>query len=240
MSNLLVEIGNTALKAAWSEGSTLGKTIRYQGEKLHGFLLKTLIGEEHPKVIVLSSVRDLPEEDIREIESKCDRLVLLDSAHTSILRAYSLPEYLSPDRAASIIAARKLFKDKKFILFDIGTTLSADFIDADGSYLGGNISLGCRTRFKALNRYARALPLVNTPKEKPDSPGHSLAASIEAGVVGGIMFEIDGYMASAPGSIAVFTGGDAEYFAALTAKSVFVVPNMVLMGLSEISLDYDN
>ena len=28
MPNLLVEIGNTALKAAWSDGMTLGKTFR--------------------------------------------------------------------------------------------------------------------------------------------------------------------------------------------------------------------
>ena len=33
MANLLVEVGNTALKAAWSEGTVLGKTFRYQGEK---------------------------------------------------------------------------------------------------------------------------------------------------------------------------------------------------------------
>ena len=38
MSNLLVEIGNTALKAAWSEGMTLGKTFRYQGEKMFEFI----------------------------------------------------------------------------------------------------------------------------------------------------------------------------------------------------------
>ena len=39
MSNLLVEIGNTALKAAWSEKMTLGKTFRYQGEKVIEFIL---------------------------------------------------------------------------------------------------------------------------------------------------------------------------------------------------------
>ena len=39
MANLLVEIGNTALKAAWAEGTTLGKTFRYQGEKFMDFIL---------------------------------------------------------------------------------------------------------------------------------------------------------------------------------------------------------
>jgi len=238
MANLLIEIGNTALKAAWSEGKTLGKTVRYQGEKLHGFLLKTLLAKEKPDVLVLASVRDIPEEDIREIEARCGQLVLIDKNHPAILRAYGLPEYLSPSRAASIIAARELFAGKPCLVFDFGTVMSIDSVAADGHYEGGNVSLGCRTRFKALNRYARALPLVNTPKD-PAKVGTSIASSIEAGVVSGIMFEVDGYIGSAPDSVVVFTGGDANYFAKQTKNSIFVVSNLVLMGLATISEDYE-
>ena len=36
--NLIVEIGNTALKAAWTEDKTLGKTFRYQGERKMDFI----------------------------------------------------------------------------------------------------------------------------------------------------------------------------------------------------------
>ena len=114
MANLLIEIGNTALKAAWAEGRTLGKTVRYQGERLHGFLLGTLLAKEKPDVLVLASVRDIPEEDIREIRERCGQLVLIDRSHPAILRAYGLPEYLSPSRAASIIAARELFSPAWF------------------------------------------------------------------------------------------------------------------------------
>ena len=39
MANLVIEIGNTALKAAWAEGKTLGKTFRYQGEKFMEYIL---------------------------------------------------------------------------------------------------------------------------------------------------------------------------------------------------------
>ena len=55
MSNLLVEIGNTALKAAWSDRMTLGKTFRYQGEKYMDFIL-SLTRREKPAVMVVSSV----------------------------------------------------------------------------------------------------------------------------------------------------------------------------------------
>ena len=238
MANLLIEIGNTALKAAWAEGKTLGKTVRYQGEKLHGFLVGTLLAKEKPDVLVLASVRDIPDEDIREIRERCGQLVLIDRNHPAILRAYGLPEYLSPSRAASIIAARELFKGKPCLVFDFGTVLSIDSISADGAYQGGNLSLGCRTRFKALNRYSRALPLVDTPSDPP-AIGTSETSGIEAGVISGIVFEVDGYIAGAPGSVVVFTGGDASYFAKQTKNSIFVVSNLVLMGLATISEDYD-
>lgn len=239
MANLLIEIGNTALKAAWAEGKTLGKTVRYQGEKLHGFLIGTLLAKEKPDVLVLASVRDIPEEDIREIRERCGQLVLIDRNHPAILRAYGLPEYLSPSRAASIIAARELFKGKPCLVFDFGTVLSIDSLAADGTYEGGNLSLGCRTRFKALNRYSRALPLVDTPLDPP-AIGTSETSGIEAGVISGIVFEVNGYIAGAPGSVVVFTGGDASYFARQTKNSIFVVSNLVLMGLAAITEDYES
>ena len=31
--NLLIDVGYTAIKAAWADGITLGKTFRYQGER---------------------------------------------------------------------------------------------------------------------------------------------------------------------------------------------------------------
>ena len=89
-------------------------------------------------------------------------------------------------------------------------SLTIDYLDKDGLYTGGNISLGCRTRFKALNRYSRALPLVNTP-ENCAVVGQSEQASIESGVVSGIQFEIEGYLALHPENVVVFTGGDANY-----------------------------
>ena len=52
MANLLIEIGNTALKAAWSDGMTLGKTFRYQGEKCLDFILSLTHRE---KAMVLSN-----------------------------------------------------------------------------------------------------------------------------------------------------------------------------------------
>lgn len=237
MSNLLIEMGNTALKAVWAEGDTLGKTIRYQGEKTIEFI-QHITEKEKPNVMVLASVRDISSQDEDVLRTLCRELVLIDKKHPSILRAYGLPEYLSPDRAAGVIAVRKIFAGRECIVFDFGTILSIDFISEDGSYLGGNVSLGCRTRFKAINRYSKNLPLVNTPKELT-SIGSTLVSSVEAGVMLGIKFEVDAYIASRPESVVIYTGGDANLFVRYTRNSAFVVNNLVLMGLAVISLDYE-
>ena len=101
-------MGNTALKAVWAEGDTLGKTIRYQGEKTIEFI-QHITEKEKPNVMVLASVRDISSQDEDVLKTLCRELVLIDKKHPSILRAYGLPEYLSPDRAAGVIAVRKLF-----------------------------------------------------------------------------------------------------------------------------------
>ncbi|MBR5723985.1 MAG: type III pantothenate kinase [Bacteroidales bacterium] len=236
MAHLLVEVGNTALKAAWAEGTTLGKTYRYQGEKMMPYLL-SLLERERPEVLTVASASGVSAEEEAQLRERCAHLLLLDRSHTDLLLRRNLPEYLSYDRAAGLVAAGFLFKDKPVSVFDFGTTLTVDFLSREGRYLGGNISPGCRTRFKALERYSKTLPLVDTP-EKIDPEGTSIRTSIESGVISGIMFEIEGYTRLRPENIVIFTGGDAIYFAKKMKNSIFVVCNLVLMGLALITDDY--
>lgn len=230
MANLIIDIGNTALKASWADGITLGKTFRYQGERMIEFIF-SLLEKEKPEVMVISSARNFSNQNITRLKQMCDRLVIVDN---EILEHYSLPDCLTPDRAASIIAAKYLFKGRGCTIFDFGTTMSIDFISKEGEYEGGNISVGCRTRFKALNRYTKNLPLVENPFEI-EITGKNIQSSIASGVITGIMFEIEGYLGRYPENVAVFTGGDAIYFAKRMKNSIFVVCNLVLMGLALIA-----
>lgn len=231
--NLIVDIGNTVLKAALSEGVTLGKTYRYQGEKGIAFIVE-LCSKTHPSKLVVCSARVLSDNEIESLKNCCDKFVLMDPNHQDIAISQSLPEYITPDCAASIIAVRNLFRGKGCSIFDFGTTITSSFIDAEGTYLGGNISPGCTTRFRSISRYARNLPLLSET-EDTQTIGNSLPSSIRAGVVSGIMFEIEGYMALHPENMFIFTGGDAIYFAKRTKSSIFVICNLVLMGLALIA-----
>ena len=232
MANLIVDIGNTALKAAWADGITLGKTFRYQGERMLDFIL-SLTEKEKADVLVLSSARKFTEQNIAKLRSVCERLLIVDS---SVLEHYSVPDYISPDRAASIVAARYLFKGRGCSVFDFGTMLTVDFISADGTYEGGCISPGCMTRFKSIHRYSRQLPLLGIPEEL-EQKGLSVSSSISLGVISGIMFELEGHICQNPENIVVFTGGDANYFVKRMKNSIFVVCNLVLMGLALMAVE---
>jgi type III pantothenate kinase len=231
--NLIVDIGNTALKAAWADGITLGRTYRYQGERMVEFIL-SLAERERPDVLVLSSVRKFSQQNVARLEQICGRLLVIGA---DVLEHYSLPSFLSPDRAASIIASRYLFKGRKCTVFDFGTMLTVDFIGSDGRFEGGCISPGCVTRFRAVHRYSKQLPMLEIPDEVPET-GFSVSSSISSGVISGMMFEIQGHICQNPENIIVFTGGDANYFAKRMKNSIFVVCNLVLMGLALTAVEF--
>ena len=234
MANLLIDIGNTTLKASWAGGMTLGKTFRYQGEKKMSFILSQT-SRQKPEIMVISNVRSFSNQEVERLRGECGHLIIINE---EVLKERNLPSYLTPDRAASVIASRYLFKGKGCIIFDFGATLTVDKIDAEGNYLGGNVSLGCRTRFKALNRYSKNLPLVDFDDDV-QSLGNSVITAMKSGVISGMLFEINGYLSDNTENISVFTGGDANYFAKRMKNCIFAVCNLVLMGLALIAFEYD-
>ena len=236
MANLIVEIGNTALKAALAEGLVLGKTFRYQGERKIEYIL-SLAEKEKPEFLTIASVYPISSQEEDSLRAHFPSVLILDGNHESPAEYYNLPSYLTYDRGASIVAAKHLFKGKAFTVFDFGTTLTVDFVDAEGHYEGGVVSLGTRTRLKALNRYSRSLPLVDIPEDAALT-GNSLESSMASGVISGIMFEINGYIGLHPDNIVIFTGGDSNYFVKRMKNSIFVVCNLVLLGLALIADEY--
>ena len=113
-----------------------------------------------------------------------------------------------------------------------------DFLDSEGNYEGGLISPGCKTRFKSLHRYSKSLPLLDAPGSVAEM-GNDMPSSIAYGVVAGMMFEIEGQICRHRTNVNVFTGGDAIYFAKQMKNSIFVVCNLVLMGLALMAVEYD-
>ncbi|MCK9625875.1 MAG: type III pantothenate kinase [Bacteroidales bacterium] len=272
--NLLIDIGNTACKAAFANGKTIGKIYHYVGEEIADFIKKIIEKEcphVKPEIIVLSSVRNKDTLLEKDLKKECGDLIVFDTDFVSSLISdnefstekndpifvlSNMPEGMGADRMAAILASHCLFPDKDLIVFDFGTATTVEFINGrkdagiweeskTAQYLGGAISLGLNTRYKALNYFTQKIPLLNPNDflknnkiQDISTIGTDIDTALAAGNILGIMFEIQGYIAMHPDRTIIFTGGDAIYFAERLKNSIFVVYNLVLMGLSHIAQHY--
>jgi type III pantothenate kinase len=136
-------------------------------------------------------------------------------------------------------------RGENVIVMDLGTAITVEFISAGGHYLGGNISVGLNTRYRALNRYCAKVPLVKPPLVRkagyafpPSEIGVDIDTALDNGLIRGILFEIQGYQSMFPRYKIVLSGGDAIYFVEELKNSIFVVYNLVLPGLARMASYY--
>ncbi len=189
---------------------------------------------------IISSVKEINPE-ILSISSYFNASILSEKTNVPIINKYKTPNTLGKDRLAAVVGACFLFPKKDVLVFDAGTCLTIDFVNARNEYIGGRISPGIKMRFKALNTFTDKLPLVQQEKNS-DIIGDDTISTIVSGVQQGILAEvkliISDYKSQNPDTIAVVTGGDCFFFEKELKNSIFANPNLVLVGLNEI-LDYN-
>ena len=149
---------------------------------------------------------------------------------------YESPGTLGPDRIAAIAGAWFRFPGKEVLVIDAGSALTFDYLEGK-VYLGGNISPGLTMRFRSLHYFTGKLPLV-TSSEKYSSPGKNTVEAITAGVIDGLVFEINEYIRKAreakPDLKVVLTGGDGEFLKEKIRFDVDLIHDLVLEGLNQI------
>jgi type III pantothenate kinase len=154
-----------------------------------------------------------------------------------IVNTYRTPETLGKDRIAAVAGAFALYSGKNVLIIDAGTALTIDFLDKQKKYRGGNISPGLMMRFQALHDYTEKLPLL-APAAHSHLLGDSTESAITAGILNGIIFEIEQYInhfqENYPEIICVITGGDTIFLEDKLKKRIFAEPNLVLIGLENI------
>jgi type III pantothenate kinase len=237
--NLIFDIGNSSTKMAVFEGRKKVVAMRtriFSCDKLE----KTLAKYDLDKAIV-SSVRDIPEFVIDLATHGIPYVHIL--SHKSKLpfkNEYESPETLGPDRIAAVAGAYLTFPGKKILVIDAGSAVTYDFLSGK-TYKGGNISPGLSMRFRALHKFTGKLPLVTTA-EKFSSPGRNTAEAITAGVIKGLIYEINEYIRTFLERYAdlkvIITGGDGGYLNDKISYKVTYMPDIVIDGLNYI-LEYN-
>jgi type III pantothenate kinase len=237
--NLILDIGNSSTKLAIFEAGTKLHVSRLD-EISCKELEKELSGYKIKKAII-SSVRKLPPfiNDLLTINIPYVHH-LSHKSKLPFINEYETPETLGPDRIAGVAGAFELFPLSELLVIDAGTAITYDFL-SEGIYKGGNISPGLNLRLRALNKFTGKLPLVSLT-ENYTKPGKNTADAILAGVITGVLYEINEYIRTFQKKSSDFkillTGGDSGFLKDKIDYQLMYMPDIVIDGLNYI-LEYN-
>jgi type III pantothenate kinase len=238
MRNLAVDIGNTAIKYALFEDQALVYAGQVPEEQ--ALLADSRLADTDN--LILASVRQGQSALLDRMPVKGTVLALTFETRVPVINHYETPRTLGMDRLAAVIGANYLFPDTDCLVIDAGTCITTDFVDRDKNYLGGSIALGLEMKFRALHTFTQQLPLLQRSPEAVPLAGRNTAGAIQSGVLNGTVAELNGlisaYRSTSPQLAVVLCGGDAAFFETNLKAPIFVVPELVLIGLNRI-LNYN-
>lgn len=233
---LVIDIGNSRQKAAVMDDGGRFVSI-LQTDLLTLQNIHELWSNHKIKAALISATSHY---DLQIKTFLCRRMptwVLSKKLKLPIMIDYKTPSTLGSDRIACAVGANALFPNQNVLAIQAGSCLVLDFINAQNTYLGGSIAPGLSMRFHTLTQFTARLPLVK-PEPVDFLIGNSTRNSILSGVMNGLAFEIEGWIARYkhlyPSLKVIITGGHAEQMGKIIKSRIFAVPNLVFLGLYKI------
>ena len=239
--NLIIDIGNSIAKIAIFNENKLVEVIRGSNHSLDA--LPMLCSKYAIKRGIIASVISLSNTIRRQLKQLPFKIIELNySTPVPIQNLYGTPTTLGMDRLAAAVAANWLKPEQDLLIIDAGSCVTYDFINAQGEYLGGNISPGMRMRFKALSVFTDKLPKIS-PKGEVTLCGNNTEEAIRNGVIKGMEQEMAGFIQlfqqKHPKLLVFLTGGDDFSFDSKLKSIIFADKFLVLKGLNRI-LNYND
>lgn len=247
MISLVIDIGNSFTKIAVFNGDDLLKVEQYQqpdAQQIESFTGGLVIDK-----VVISSVKKEKDDWQVQLENKFGGLNFNSGFKAGISNHYKTPGTLGADRLAAVIGANHLYPGIANIIISGGTCITYDYIDAGANYFGGSISPGLKMRYKAVNYYTAALPLVEADNDFTAAYGDDTTTAIKSGVQNGIKYELQGfinnYINTQNTYNIILSGGDSIFFDTLLKNSIFapyikIEPYLVLKGLNAAIQKHNN
>lgn len=237
--NLIIDIGNTRIKAALYNGNTLFELKLFNTIK--ELLLDTKFIKQANKCII-GSVVDQLEDFYNQLNAILPTIVFTTQTKIPLTNLYKSTATLGSDRLLASVAAYNIYPKCNVLVIDAGTCIKYNFTNYKNEYLGGGISPGIQMRFKALHQFTDKLPLIPFTNDAVNLIGDNTQNSILSGVLNGCVAEIDEiinqYKTQVPDTLFILTGGDSDFLAKRLKNSIFAHQNLVLKGLNDI-LNYN-
>lgn len=237
--NLIIDIGNTRVKAALFKNDLLIEKKLYNQVSE---ILSDVVFILRAKQAIVGSVVDGLDSFYTNLNTIIPTVIYTSNTKVPITNLYQTATTLGSDRLCASVGGYYLYPDSNVLVVDAGTCIKYNFTNSKNEYLGGGISPGIQMKFKALHQFTSKLPLVETDYDDIDLIGNNTSKSILSGILNGSIAEIDGiinqYKLLYPDVICILTGGDSEYLAKRLKNSIFAHQNLVLKGLNDI-LNYN-
>ena len=236
--NICIDQGNSKTKMAVFDAGRLVVDVLCRESAVS--VLDELCSTYPIDKAIYSSVSGYDPVLVERVKNRVGHYLQMNAAlHLPLVNDYSTPESLGVDRLAAAVGGYFLKPNQNLLIIDAGSAVTYDFVSADGHYVGGNIAPGLKMRLRALHDYTAKLPLVSVQEdEKLPVFGSSTTEAIAAGVLNGMIYEMNGYineMVQKYGSICVFlTGGNLSYFHNQLNNTTFAEKNLVMYGLNQI------
>ncbi|MBK8609666.1 MAG: type III pantothenate kinase [Chitinophagaceae bacterium] len=230
------DFGNTRRKAAIFENESFLKEVILLNDELE--TIEQLLAEYQPQKTILSSVieHNSQIEGLLASQTRFHKLSHLTKANFTT--PVGKPETIGADRLALSAAAVHFFPGKNNLVVGLGTCITYNFINQYHEFIGGSISPGMEMRFKAMQVFTAKLPLVEKEWNFP-LIGYDTKTNLLSGVIAGITYEIDGFIAEYARKYGnfnvVLTGGDTSYFAGQLKNKIFADSNFLFKGLYALS-----
>lgn len=236
---LIIDIGNTRIKAAIFDGKELHKSFIFQ--TTDELLQSNIITRFSIKDCIIASVVNDIDAFVKILSGQTNVLLFTAQTPCPIKNEYTSAATLGSDRLAAAVGGNALAPNTNVLVIDAGTCIKYNFVNAQNAYIGGAISPGLQMRFKALHTFTARLPLLGSETEEV-LIGTDTAGSIRSGAQLGAVAEIEGFIERYErdfNNLKVFlTGGDTDFFAKRLKKRIFADHFLILKGLNEI-LDFN-
>ena len=193
--NLVIDIGNTSVKLHLFENDEkiISETLN---ENTLISTLSSLSIKYSIQNVIISSVTSNYKIELSKIFRNSNLYDLSDDKiKLPFINTYKNSGSLGQDRVALISSAVSNYQNQNNLVIDLGTCITYDFIDLNGTYLGGAISPGITTRYKSLNQNTSNLPLLEYENIEKIL-GLTTNESIQIGVYNGIIGEINHYIST--------------------------------------------
>ncbi len=245
--NVVIDWGNSSVKVGWFAGETLQQTRHF--DTLND--LQAYETGQSPAHVIVSSTSHAAGavQAVLTNWQHAHWVVMNSDLPIPIGNAYDTPHTLGMDRVAAAVGATTLFPGQPCLILDLGTCVTADFVDAEPTFRGGLIAPGVQMRFRAMHEQTARLPMIEVAEWQPavterwpPETATSTRQAMTSGVLNGLLFELDGlietYRQRNPTLRVLLCGGDAWLFESRLKGPIFAVPELVLRGLNRI-LDYN-